>query len=747
MLNERTFAARWIGAGRRGLSRPAAGAFLTLLLFIWPAVDHGATLLAGPAAAADEARLFTPHVVAALRGVGDAVMAPDGRHVAYSLSVPRRPGKDENGPAWTELHVVDLQGRSRPMVAGKVSVSDVGWTPDGRGVSFLLKRGDDKHKSLYVIPLDGGEARKVLAHDEDIDSYSWRPDGRRVAFRAKERQDAARKKLRDKGFNAKVYEEDWRPTWVWIAEIEMDDMELPASSQPSASLASGAAARSEPRKLSLTGSSHAVEWSPAGEHLMVTLAPTPLVDDSYMKTDVYVVDAETGETVREIDVPGKLGPVAWSPDGQRLAVIAGADIHDPSPGRLMAPSIEDARMRELLPDFDGHIRHAGWQDADTVMYVADTHTFTQFGKVDIDGGQMKVLIPAGGPILESLSMADDGMSAAFVADSPAHPREVYVMAHGDSGPRRLTYSNPGLDELRFAKQEVIEFPTRDGLTLEGILIRPLDEQPGTRYPLIMVVHGGPESHYANGWVTSYSNPGQVGAARGFAVFYPNYRGGTGRGVEHSKLGQADYGGKEFDDLVDAIDHLVKMRLVDRAKVGVTGGSYGGYASAWCATKLTEHFAASVMMVGLSDLTSKAGTTDIPHEMHLVHGRKWPWDDWDWYRERSPIYYAAQARTPILICHGEDDTRVHPSQSLELYRFLKLHGNVPVRLVLYPGEGHGNRNAASRLDYQLRQLRWMEHYLKGPGGEPPPYELDCGVDLKDEDRQDATSEADSPDSEQ
>ena len=121
--------------------------------------------------------------------------------------------------------------------------------------------------------------------------------------------------------------------------------------------------------------------------------------------------------------------------------------------------------------------------------------------------------------------------------------------------------------------------------------------------------------------------------------------------------------------------------------------------------------------------SKVGTTDIPNEMYLVHSRRWPWKHWDWFRERSPIHYVEQARTPILIMHGEKDTRVHPSQSMELYRYLKLAGKAPARLVLYPNEGHGNRKAAARFDYSLRQLRWFEHYLTGPGGAPPPHPLD------------------------
>ena len=354
--------------------------------------------------------------------------------------------------------------------------------------------------------------------------------------------------------------------------------------------------------------------------------------------------------------------------------------------------------------------------------------------MNIDGSQRETHVPTGRAVLASLSLSRNGQAAAVLGESAQFPREVFRMQRGDDRPRRLTHSNPWLADVRLAKQEVIRHTARDGLELEGLLIRPLDEEPGQRYPLILSVHGGPESHVRNGWITRYAGPGQFAAAKGFAVFYPNYRGSTGRGVQFSKTSQADPAGKEFDDLVDAVDHLVKMGLVDRKRVGVTGGSYGGYATAWCSTALTEHFAAGVMFVGLTDLVSKVGTTDIPEEMYEVHYRKRVWDHWDFFRSRSPIYHAKKARTPLLILHGKADTRVHPGQSMELYRYLKTLGNVPVRLVWYPGEGHGNRKAAARYDYSLRMLRWFEHYLKGEGGNPPPPELDYALQPSEEEEE-------------
>ena len=277
--------------------------------------------------------------------------------------------------------------------------------------------------------------------------------------------------------------------------------------------------------------------------------------------------------------------------------------------------------------------------------------------------------------------------------------------------------------MPFADQVPVRWTARDGLELEGVLIYPLGYVQGRRYPTIMYVHGGPESHESNGWLTSYSRPGQVAAARGFAVFYPNYRGSTGRGVEFSKMGQADAAGKEFEDLIDGIDYLIDQGIADPDAIGVTGGSYGGYASAWCATFYSERFAASVMFVGISDNVSKVGTTDIPEEMFLVHHRKHLWDDWEYFLERSPIRHVQKNQTPTLILHGKEDPRVHPSQSLELHRHLKTLGQAPVRLVLYEGEGHGNRKAASRLDYNLRMLRWMEHFLQQQNAESPDFEID------------------------
>jgi dipeptidyl aminopeptidase/acylaminoacyl peptidase len=670
----------------------------------------GVTLVLGTAvtAQAPGKETFTPQHVARLRAVTSAQISPDGKHIAYVLAVPRDLNKEKDGRAWAELHVVDAAGRSRPYLTGDINVSAVAWTLDGKGISFLAKRDRDEHTSLYVIPLDGGEARKVLSHGTSIQEYSWSPDGKQVAFLATEPESEEEKKLKDKGFNQEIYEEDVPSVRVWIASL---GGEKPAV-----------------RKLNLPGSASDLHWAPRGDHLVLALAPNPLIDSRYMFRKVRIY-ARTGKIMTRLDNPGKLGQVAWSPDGKHIAIVSGVDRNDPRDGRLWVAPAAGGKWRDLTPDHKGHVTGIGWISSKELAYLSDEGVWTSLHRVAITGEGRETIIPTGGPILHDLTLSADGKVAAFVGDTPRHPGEVFILPAGAKKPRKLTDSNPWLANMEWGKQEVVKHKARDGLELEGILIRPPGEQKGQRYPLVLSVHGGPESHEANGWLTTYSRLGQVGAAHGFMVFYPNYRGSTGRGLAFSKMGQADAAGKEFDDLIDAVDHLVHLGLVDKDKVGITGGSYGGYATAWGSTYYSDRFAAGVMFVGISDLISKTGTTDIPYEMYLVHHRKWLWQDWDYFIKRSPIHHVEKARTPLLILHGKEDPRVHPSQSMELYRHLKVRGQAPVRLVFYPGEGHGNRRAASRLDYNLRLLRWMEHFLKKGGKKAPPYRVEYGLKEK------------------
>jgi dipeptidyl aminopeptidase/acylaminoacyl peptidase len=270
--------------------------------------------------------------------------------------------------------------------------------------------------------------------------------------------------------------------------------------------------------------------------------------------------------------------------------------------------------------------------------------------------------------------------------------------------------------------------TRDGLTIEGMCIKPVGYEAGRRYPLVIVAHGGPEAHFSDGWLTSYSNWGQLLAARGYVSWYPNYRSSTGYGTAFCKHDHGDPMGKEFEDHLDAIEHFVAAGLVDRARVGIGGGSYGGYTAAWAATRHSEHFAAAVSFVPFVDIRTKWLTSDIPHEFYYVHYQeRWPWQQPGLLADRSPLTWAEHCRTPLLLLGGTHDTRVHPSQPFMLYRAVKFATATPVRYVQYPGEGHGNRTNVYQFDYALRSLQWFDHYLAAE--QPtrtralPPFDLD------------------------
>lgn len=639
--------------------------------------------------------------IARLQQVGETAVSPDGRMIAFTRAVPRDLAEDEDGSAWSELHLIDADGSELGYVTGAVNVGNIGWLPDSSAITFVAKRDDDEHSTLYRIPVKGGEARSIVTVGEGVVDYSIAPDGKRVALVASAPEDEVVEERREKGFDAVIFEEQWRPRQLFIGQLDGD---------------------TEPEAVAIDGSVQGVNWSPDGDRLAVRVTPRQLVDDTLMFQRIRILSPE-GDLLGRIDNPGKLADVAWSDDGEHLAFIATETIKDTRPGRLMVAGKNGGEWAHLMEGLEGHVIDIDW-DGDRIVFLSHEGVESRVGSIEPGGGDQRTLLER--PALAVVDVEVAGGRTVVTASTPEHPREIYQREDGSDGARRLTDSNPWLAEVELARQEVVTYEARDGLEIQGLLVWPLDYDEGQRYPLILGVHGGPESHYSNGWLTSYNLPAQHAAAEGYFMFYPNYRGSTGRGVEFALLSQGRPAQEEFDDLVDGVDHLIERGLVNGERVGITGGSYGGYASAWGATYYSDRFAAAVMNVGLSDKIAMLGTSDIPQELYEVHYRTWPWEDWELYRQASPIRHVENAKTPILILHGDADPRVDPTQSRILYRYLTLQEDPPpVRLVLYPGEGHGNQRAASRWDYSLRLMRWMDHYLKGEGGEPPSHELDYG----------------------
>ena len=660
-------------------------------------------LLLLPALRAQDA--LTERNIFDLRQVVEAKISPDAKHVAYTVTVPR-PFTDAPGGDYRELRVLDLQsGDDRAYITGKKTVFRLGWTGDSRMITFVANFDDAPGTQVYGMRLDGGEAAALTQSPTGVRGYALRPDGGAIAYLATEPADPSLAKLKAKGFNAEVYEESNPDQNVYLR-----------------TLADGAT-----KRLTEGVSVFDIEWSPDGGRIAAAVAPQNTVDDSYMFKRIHLLDPATGALTKLVDNPGKLGQMAWSPDSRRLAFISAVAVWDSKEGSIFITEVADpkpfAQLRNYSKDFEGTVTGINWRDASTLLFTAEEGVDVTLRAQDVSGAASMVLLEAGRLDIGGFSPA--GGTVALTGSTPTHPRELFTF-DGSALTRRTTF-NDWLSSVRLAKQERFVYEARDGLEITSVLLYPRDYQPGKKYPLIVDIHGGPESAYQNGWVTGYGNWGQVAAARGYFVFMPNYRASTGRGVAFAKMGLGDLAGKEFTDVLDGIDALIGKGMVDAKRVGIGGGSYGGYFSAWAATRHSERFAAAVVFVGVSNQISKRNTTDIPWEDYYVHWGIWTHENFEKVYDRSPVKWAKDSRTPTLILHGTEDPRVHPSQSLELYRSLKMHGKAPVRLIWYPGEGHGNRRNPARLDYIMRTMDWFDFYLQGDGTGMPPSTLEYGID--------------------
>ena len=649
-----------------------------------------ATLLASASIAATAAaRPMAPEDVAKIESLGELVVSPDGNRVAYTTArLPDVTAGEEDGTTKQQLKLAYGPDSAREFLPADMDVSSVRFSPDGRMVSFVHTAEDEK-AAVWGIPVDGGGHRKLAAiEDADVRGYAWSPDGATLYLIAGAAPDEALDERKDAGFNAVVYEEEAKLNRLFRARV-------------------GEQIDAAPTAITVPGHVSAIQIAPGGTTAVIESAPSPRVDDSYTSKRVHVIDLARGRVLQVVETPGKLGDVEVSPDGRQISLIAGVDAHDPAETTLHLADVATGEYRALNAGAAEATTDAEFLSDGRLAAIVDIGTKSVL-RIYSANGTMEREYETGGLILSDLEVGGD--TIAVEAHSPQHPPELFVVTDGRF--TRWTRHNPWLAQIDMGEQRPFTYTARDGQEIEGVLIEPVGRIPRGGAPVIFDVHGGPEAPESPGWQTAYSSPGQVAAGQGYAVFVPNYRGSTGYGTAFSKQHQGDYAGKEFDDLVDGKRALVEAGVADPDRVGLTGGSYGGFATAWGSTYYSQEFAAGVMFVGISNNLSKFGTTDIPNEMYLVHERKWPWEEWDHLLERSPIYHVDKAETPLLIMHGDSDTRVSPTQSYELYRNIKVRKpETPVRLVLYPGEGHGNAKAGSRYDYNVRMMEWFDTYLK------------------------------------
>lgn len=666
-----------------------------------------------PAAAAPP---LSPEDVLSLKTAASAEMSPDGRWIAYTVRVPRG-AKDKPGSDYQELYVASVKtGEIRPFVTGETSAGSPQWHPKGASIAFLSARGEKSKTQVWVIPVDGGEAYAVTDSKSNVSAFRWHPDGERIAYVTTDPETKREKTLDEKGYGFVYFEENLKHRNLYLTAVAAGDA-------------------AEPRRLTEGITVWDFEFDPEGRRIAFGGSEKNLVDYDYMFQKIYVLDVASGEYRRVSDNPGKLGNFAFSPDGSKIAYAGGIAQWDHAVSQAYVIDAGGGDAVNVTPeDLVGHVEWVGWKDRDTVVFLAGEGVWNTLSTVSAGGGERKIILHSEktGVVFERPSCTTDFRHFAFRGSAPGVPMDVYYW-HSGGKLDRITTLNPWIAERALAAREVIRYPARDGRMIEGILYYPLDYREGERYPLVVDVHGGPESHYSNGWHSGYFQPPQVLAGRGYFVFLPNYRSSTGYGVEIIKTDHlGDPAGKEFDDVADGIDYLVERGYVDADRVGLGGGSYGGFAAAWFSSYYTEKVKAVCMFVGISDLISKRGSTDIPYEELLVHSQKKLEDMWELALQRSPIYYAHKSRSAVLILGGAADPRVHPSQSLEYFRRLKMNDHPAVRLVQYPGEGHGNRRLPGRADVLYRTLDWLDWYVKDGkpiDGPMPPLDISDSYGLE------------------
>ncbi|KAA3619540.1 MAG: S9 family peptidase [Calditrichaeota bacterium] len=649
--------------------------------------------------------VLTPEAYLNLKNVSGATISPDGNSIAYTVSVPRLAG-EKPGYAYRELWIYDLKTKkAKPFITGKVSIRGIAWKPDGSGVSFLSRRDGSRFTQIYLIPLDGGEASPITDFEYSVSSYKWHPGGEKLAYIATEPKSKREQALSKKGFGFIYYEENLRHANLYMFNIKTSEVE----------------------QLTEDRTVWSFEFSPNGNTVALASSEKNLIDHRYAFQQIFKLDLATKVLTPIVTESRKFGNYCFSPDGKNLALAAALTKNDHAVSQAFVYSLSDGAEKNLTaPDFRGHVNWVNWKDNNTLFLYAQEGVEATLSTQSIKTGAPKVLLHSekSGALFNAPSVSRDNKTFAFTASSATFPDELFAWKTGKKL-EKLTNSNPQLNGFELGQQEVITYKTSDGWEVEGLLVYPVDYTKGMRYPLVLIIHGGPEARFANGWLTNYSRPAQILAGKGYAVFYPNYRASTGYGVKFAAAGYHDAAGKEFDDIAEGIDYLVEQGIADRERVGLGGGSYGGYASAWFATYYTKYVNAVCMFVGISDLISKRSTTDIPYEELYVHSGEKLEKMWEQSLKRSPIYYAHQSKTATLIYGGTADTRVHPSQSLELYRRMKMNDHPAVRLVRYPGEPHGNRKQPGQIDVLYRILDWYDWYVKDAkalDGPMPPLDI-------------------------
>jgi dipeptidyl aminopeptidase/acylaminoacyl peptidase len=647
-----------------------------------------------------------------LRFVSDAQVSPDGRRVAYVVS---RVDGDDRTTYRSQIVLVDLDhGTPRPLTAGLQRDRAPRWAPDGRLLAFLSDRVDDLSQ-VFVLPLDGGEPRQLTHLPHGAGAPVWSPDGTRLALAADvdiaevveqegidpEAGKPPRVKIVTRVHykaDGQGYREGWR-RHLFVVDVD--------GGLDAAQLTSGDWDDADPA------------WSPDGRQIV--FASSREADrDLTLLSDLWAVSSDGGQARRLTEHTGEASAPAWSPDGTRIAYLGHSRGWSYGPTtRVMVVPADGGPSEPLAPAFQDEAGNVALSDARDPFAAQPPHWLPDGESVltltSRDGCVHLVRLgPIGATTLvdgrrevASFSADTSGQTLACVVSDPAHPYEVFLTSADSADERQLSHENEALLlEVALAPVEAIAARSSDGETVHGWVMRPT---PGAaQAPLVLEIHGGPEAMYA--W--SFMHEFQVLAGRGFGVVYGNPRGSRGYGEAFTARIFADWGNQDAADCLALTEAAVALPWVDERRVGVTGGSYGGFMTAWLVGH-SQRFQAAVATRGCYSFESMYGTSDIgPWFLDYVLGGP-VYERRELYRERSPLTYAPAMRTPLLLIHNEQDLRCPMEQAEQLFVQLRRLGRVETELVRFPDESH-NLSRSGRPDRRVERVArivdWMERHL-------------------------------------
>jgi dipeptidyl aminopeptidase/acylaminoacyl peptidase len=618
--------------------------------------------------------------ILSLKRAGSPEISPDGQRVAYTV---RETNWDDNAYE-TEIWLADVStGASRQLTNGKKSSQSPAWAPDGSKLAFISDRTDKRQ--IYLISPQGGEGEALTSLEDGVEGgIAWSPDGKVIAYTAKEPKTAAIKDREKKYGEFQVVEQDHRMTHLFTIDV---------ATRATRTLTSGP----------FTVGRFA--WSPDGRSIAFDHTVNPALANGG-SADISIVTVADASVRALVTQAGPDTHPVWSPDGSRIAFETA--MANPaffySNGLIAIVPASGGAPAVVSSAFDEDPSIVTWKSTG-LFFAASARTYAYLYKLNPDTKAVTKVSPVDRTVNSSFSLSKDGETIASLRSDATSMAEVFV------GSKKLTDLNAQTAGWPAGTLDVVSWKSQDGATIEGVLHKPADFDPAKKYPLLVVIHGGPTGVSRAVPFTSTIYPIDVWVPRGVLVLEPNYRGSAGYGEKFRALNVRNLGVGDAWDVLSGVDSLIAKGMVDPARVGTMGWSQGGYISAFLATHDASRFKAISVGAGISDWMTYYVNTDItPFTRQYLKAT--PWDDPEIYAKTSPITYIKQAKTPTLIQHGATDQRVPLPNAFELYHGLQ-DNHVPTKLIVYQGfggVGHGPSKPKSNRATMDHNVEWFDQYF-------------------------------------